>query len=336
VQLVSHDSKSNTAVQHHTFSIEIAPLCREDLVCLPKPLYTALGGFGPMVLVHKVYSSIVFVDPTTLRAQHIEGTLFWKSPFAAYANSKRMITFFVLGVDQKNVVNGKLRLADVTVCLEDEVGGDRSWTVRSHLGALLKEGDLVKGYHVEALNPNSDYVAAYPASALPDVVLVHKHYENQASRRARRAWTIRKLDVGEGQAAGGRRALADRERELEDFKDDLERDPEFRKDVQLYYDPMSDAARARARAGATAAAAAAAGAAAGASSSSGAAAAAKGPGEEDEEDEAMVDLAELVDELRVTQPRRSRDADGEDGAAAADSGDEDGLADAMARERRES
>lgn len=297
-QLVSHDSKSNTAVQHHTFSIEIAPICREDLICLPKQIHLAFGGFGPMVLVHKVFSNIVFVDPTTLRAQQMEGTLFWKNAFHAYANVKRMLTFYVLSVEPKNVVNGKLRLADITVCLEDEVGGDRQWTVASHLGGVLKEGDLVKGYHVSGLNPNSDYIEDYRSKmdSFPEVILVHKHYENQLNRRNKRVWNLRHLDVvATAGNAGNAKALAQRERDLEEFKDDLERDPEFRKDVHLYYDPMSTGAHAAVEA-----------------RNRGATGKEVVPGAADaEEDEAMVDLAELIDDLHVSQHKRSRDQDEE-------------------------
>lgn len=324
VQLVSHDSKSNVAVQHHAYSIEVAPLCREDLVCLPKALYTAFGAFGPIVLVHKIFSTIVFIDPTTLRAQQIEGTLFWKNPFTAFANTKRLVNFFVLSIDKRGVVNGRLQQADITVCLEEEVGGERQWTVRSHLGGVLKEGDLVKGYHVAALNPNNDYIGQYPSESLPDVVLVHKHFENQAARRAKRAWDIRVLDVVAGRGTGANRALAERDAELEAFKDDLERDKEYRKDVPLYFNPMSQAAHeaAAAKRAAVAAGNAAAAAAAGA----------KAPrvqevGDDDDEDEAMVDLAELIDELQVSdQPgKRSRDQDNDD--ATGEDDEDDGGAD---------
>ena len=78
-QLVSHDSKCNTAVQHHTFSIEIAPICREDLVCLPKALSKEMGAFGPIALVYRVFSNFIFIDPTTLRTVEYQGKLYWKN-----------------------------------------------------------------------------------------------------------------------------------------------------------------------------------------------------------------------------------------------------------------
>jgi len=53
-QLVSHDPRANTAIQKYTAICELAPICRDDLVILPKKLCKDLGGIGPLVLVYKV------------------------------------------------------------------------------------------------------------------------------------------------------------------------------------------------------------------------------------------------------------------------------------------
>ncbi|KAF9589248.1 hypothetical protein IFM89_021240 [Coptis chinensis] len=57
-QLVSHDTKSNDYNYKHTFSVEICPVCREDLVCLPPKVAVGLGNFGPLVLCAKVIAFI--------------------------------------------------------------------------------------------------------------------------------------------------------------------------------------------------------------------------------------------------------------------------------------
>ncbi|KAK6118506.1 hypothetical protein DH2020_047773 [Rehmannia glutinosa] len=57
-QLVSHDQKSNNYNYKHTFSVEISPICREDLICLPPKVAVSLGNFGPLVICHKVSNSI--------------------------------------------------------------------------------------------------------------------------------------------------------------------------------------------------------------------------------------------------------------------------------------
>jgi nonsense-mediated mRNA decay protein 3 len=42
--------------------VELAPICREDLVILPKSLSKDLGGIGPIVLVYKISKFIHIVD----------------------------------------------------------------------------------------------------------------------------------------------------------------------------------------------------------------------------------------------------------------------------------
>ena len=232
VQLVSHDSKSNTAVQHHTFSLEIAPICREDLVCLPPKLRTSLGAIGPLVLVHKVYSSIVFVDPKTLRATEIMGTIYWKNPFQALANTKQLTEFFIIEIEPLNTVNAKFQLGRATVCLASEVGQGREWVVLTHLARHLHPGDSAMGYHLSALNHNNDEVDKYDPSTLQDVVLVRKHYPNQQRRRSKRNWELKRLQIA---AEGvGNQKRGDIAGDEEEFNDDIERDKEFRQDFQLF------------------------------------------------------------------------------------------------------
>lgn len=234
VQLVSHDSKSNTAVQHHTFSIEISPLCREDLVVLPPMLHSKLGGLGPIVIVHKVYSSIVFMDPRSLRAGEITSTFFWKHQFDLLAPSRSMVDFYVVDISLSGLVNGKFQQAIATVCLLAEVGEGREWIVSTHLGAVLNPGDTVKGYLLENMNFNNEDIIKYRADQLTDVILVRKHFANQTRRRHLRNWKLKSLDVMEpvGNAKGGRGLQAERE----EFEDEVERDKELRRDVLVFKD----------------------------------------------------------------------------------------------------
>lgn len=258
VQLVSHDSKSNTAVQHFTFSLEIAPLCREDLVLIPyKDYYLRhLGGIGPLVLVHRVYSSIVFLDPRTLRAGEVLGSLFWKKPFESMLTSREMVEFYVLECTLLPVTNGTYQLGMVTVCLSDAVGEGREWIVQSHLGGILNPGDLVKGYLLEGRNFNDRNLDEhyYKPEQLQDVVLVRKHFPSQRLHRSRRMWRLKKLDVvsphgdrvilGREGHTGGRMATHSRgggvggyneeENDEAEFEDEVERDKMLRRDIDIY------------------------------------------------------------------------------------------------------
>jgi len=53
-QLISHDEKNGTYHYKYTFIVELAPVCRDDLVLLPKSVSKKYGGIGPMVLVYKI------------------------------------------------------------------------------------------------------------------------------------------------------------------------------------------------------------------------------------------------------------------------------------------
>ncbi|KAL8492294.1 hypothetical protein ACS0TY_023790 [Phlomoides rotata] len=82
-QLVSHDSKSNNYNYKYTFSVEISPICREDLICLPPKVSVSLGNFGPLVICTKVSNAIALLDPFTLRHAFLDADQYWRSSFKA-------------------------------------------------------------------------------------------------------------------------------------------------------------------------------------------------------------------------------------------------------------
>lgn len=52
--------------------IELAPVCRDDLVLLPKGLAKDLGGIGPLVLVYKISKFIHVLDVRTMQTYEID------------------------------------------------------------------------------------------------------------------------------------------------------------------------------------------------------------------------------------------------------------------------
>ncbi|KAL0399371.1 UNVERIFIED_CONTAM: 60S ribosomal export protein NMD3 [Sesamum radiatum] len=83
-QLVSHDPKSNNYNYKYTFSVEISPICREDLICLPPKLAVSLGNFGPLVICNKVTNNIALLDPFTLRQSFLDAEQYWRSSLRPY------------------------------------------------------------------------------------------------------------------------------------------------------------------------------------------------------------------------------------------------------------
>ena len=69
-QLISQDDVNNTYHFKYTFSVEIAPVCREDLLCLPTRFANAQGNISPICLVTKVSSIIHVIDPNTLQGTY--------------------------------------------------------------------------------------------------------------------------------------------------------------------------------------------------------------------------------------------------------------------------
>lgn len=65
-RLISADTHSNTANFKFTFSVEIPPVCKDDLICLPKKIAARLGNIGQLVLCWRVSNLLQIVDPRTL------------------------------------------------------------------------------------------------------------------------------------------------------------------------------------------------------------------------------------------------------------------------------
>lgn len=70
-QLISHDEQNAEYFYKYTNFVELAPICRDDLVILPLKLQKALGGIGPLILVYKMTTCVHVVDIKTMRTHEI-------------------------------------------------------------------------------------------------------------------------------------------------------------------------------------------------------------------------------------------------------------------------
>lgn len=64
-KLISADVKSNVANKKHTVLFEIAGICKDDLVVVPKKLKHVVGSLQNICIVYKVNQRIHLVDPVT-------------------------------------------------------------------------------------------------------------------------------------------------------------------------------------------------------------------------------------------------------------------------------
>jgi len=68
-QLISHDTHNNTYNYKYTFAVEIVPICKDDVVCLPLQTARALGNIGQLCVVLRVTQQILLVDPFSLKSK---------------------------------------------------------------------------------------------------------------------------------------------------------------------------------------------------------------------------------------------------------------------------
>uniref|UniRef100_A0A383VQ78 60S ribosomal export protein NMD3 n=1 Tax=Tetradesmus obliquus TaxID=3088 RepID=A0A383VQ78_TETOB len=268
-QLVSHDIHTSTYNYKYTFSVEIAPVCKDDLICLPAKLASSLGSLGPLVLCSRITNVLTLLDPTNLRAAHMEAPVYWRTPFQAMMSARQLVEYVVLDIEPLQGAAGsgygafaqggtRWCLAEAQVARKSDFGrNDTVFYTKTHLGHILHPGDHALGYDIANANlVNMDFEAhVNRGGAVPDVVLVRKSYEEKRRKtrgRGGRSWKLKHLPIEAGEDRGRNEAAeaADRER----FMEELEEDAEMRARVALYKAPAA-AAAAAAGAGVAAAAA---------------------------------------------------------------------------------
>eukprot|EP00879_Flechtneria_rotunda_P020112 GHRR01021152.1.p1 GENE.GHRR01021152.1~~GHRR01021152.1.p1 ORF type:complete len:446 (+),score=110.36 GHRR01021152.1:905-2242(+) len=215
-QLVSHDIHTSTYNYKYTFSVEIAPICKDDLVCLPAKLSSSLGSLGPLVLCTRVANTLTLLDPTNLRSAVMEAPVYWRQPFSTMLSSRQLVEYIVLDIEPLQGVaaggygafaQGGTRwcLAEAQVARKTDFGrNDTVYYARTHLGHILHPGDSAMGYDLANANlVDMDYEAhVNRGGTVPDVILVRKSYEEKRKKtrgRQNRAWKLKHLPIEAGE-----------------------------------------------------------------------------------------------------------------------------------------
>ncbi|KAE8211769.1 hypothetical protein CF327_g4503 [Tilletia walkeri] len=265
-QIISMDVHTSTTNYKFTYSTEIAPICKDDLVCLPIKQAKALGNIGQLVICQRVTNSLRLLDPITLQFADLPAEKYFREPFPSLCAIPELIEFLVLDIEPngKRSANGKFEEADAQVSPMNAGSfgeADAVYHARTHLGSLLSPGDSVMGYHLRVANFNSPEYDALPASRIPDVILVKKSYPDSKKRRKNRNWKLKSIakevednaeETGGGKAKGalGRRGGLDAARVQKDYElflRELEEDEELRAGVNLYRDPRVEEDRRKRR-----------------------------------------------------------------------------------------
>ena len=241
-ELISMDIHTSTTSYKFTHSVEIVPICKDDLVALPLKLAKAIGNISPLALCHRVGTAVNVLDPATLQTADISTAIYWRAPFTPLADVRELTEFIVMDVEPLGVTRGRHVLAEATVRRAADLGAnDTEYVCRTHLGAVLHPGDSVMGFHLQGTNFNSPAFEAIEASrsyasTIPDVMLVKKVYPRSRKKAggANRSWRLRRMAKEEGEMLPTKRDQNREEMDYEMFLRDVEEDPELRTTVNLY------------------------------------------------------------------------------------------------------
>lgn len=253
-KLISADNHSNTHNYKFSYMVDIAPVCKDDLVVLPLKLARLIGNISSLVLVQSVSSSIHVIDPFTTQTAEIDNEKYWRYPFKAVRSVKAMAEYTILdstpmaipiGGGKPIRANRKTRLAEMEVVRNADFGvNDTRYTTTCHLANLFHVGDTAVGYDLTSavFNDNDLEPLEQAGITLPDVVLVKKQFPRRVQKRARN-WKLKKMEGVEVAASTARKADQSKEEmDYEQFLDDLEEDKEMRAQINLYKDEDAAAA----------------------------------------------------------------------------------------------
>lgn len=236
-ELISQDIHTSTKSFKFSFSVEMVPICKDDLIVLPMKLARSLGNITPLLLCSRVGNAVHFLDVNTLQETEVTATTYWRAPFSTLADVTSLAEFIVLDIEPTGHTRGKYVLADVTLAKDSDMGhNDKTYNVRTHLGGVLHPGDTALGYHLVGTNFNNEQFeeleSKYP-DHIPEVILVKKHYPRKKKNKNRN-WKLKRLTKEEGDAEAKKGDTDRMERDFEMFLRDVEEDSELRSALALY------------------------------------------------------------------------------------------------------
>ncbi|MCJ1401968.1 ribosome-binding protein [Xylographa trunciseda] len=242
-ELISHDIHTSTKSYKFSFSCELVPICKDDLVALPIKLAKQIGNISPLTICYRVGTAINLLDPTTLQTADVSTPIYWRSPFTSLADVQELVEFVVMDIEPLGPEKGHFVLAEATVARASDLGvNDKTYYTRTHLGGVLHPGDSVMGYHLTGTNFNSPQFEALEdsnahASAIPDVILVKKFYARKRKNHNRN-WRLKRMNKDEGEMLPKKTDQEKMEMDYEMFLRDVEEDKELRSTVALYKQRM--------------------------------------------------------------------------------------------------
>lgn len=254
-ELISTDVKSNVEKYKFTTIVEISPICKDDIICMPDATARKMGNMNNLAICYSVTNVISVVCPITLKRGFIDKTKYWKNPFRSMLTRERLFEFTILdvnpvrgpeGAQALENSRGKFQLAEVECARTVDLGkNDCTYHIRTHLGFVLKPGDTAMGYLTKAAvynDSDAKEILGETTSGkkrkvvdLPDVILIRKSYPlwRKMQKDKERSWKLKMLPIVHGVDQMHEEDRV-KEEDLRNFMDDIEEDEEFRSKFNLY------------------------------------------------------------------------------------------------------
>ena len=233
------DIHTSTKSYKFSFSVELVPICKDDLVALPIKLAKQIGNISPLTICHRVGTSVNLLDPNTLQTADVSTPIYWRSPFTSLADVQELVEFVVMDIEPIGPQKGRFLLAEATVARSSDLGSnDVTFFTRTHLGAVLHPSDAVMGYHLTGTNFNNPNFEALEesntySSSIPDVTLVKKSYTRKKKSKSRN-WRLKRMNKDKGEMLPKKQDQERMERDFEMFLRDVEEDTELRSTLAVY------------------------------------------------------------------------------------------------------
>ncbi|KAL3427268.1 60S ribosomal export protein NMD3 [Phlyctema vagabunda] len=238
-ELISMDIHTSTKSYKFSYSVELVPICKDDLVAIPIKLAKQIGNISPLGLCYRVGTSVNILDPSTLQTADVSTPIYWRAPFVSLADVQELVEFIIMDIEPLGPVKGRWALAEATVARAADLGSnDKTYYTRTHLGNVLHPGDSVMGYMLTGTNFNSPQFDALEESntystQIPDVMLVKKFYARKKKAK-NRSWRLKRMTREEGDVLPRKQDQEKMDRDYEMFLRDVEEDTELRQTLALY------------------------------------------------------------------------------------------------------
>jgi len=243
-ELVTQDSVNMTYDYKYSFSVEMSPICKDDIVCIPPKVIAFFGGANPLLICTKITANVHLLDPLTLKTYELNATQYWRYGFMPLISAAAMVEYTVMDLELVGPEHGRYALADVDVQKSEELGSGETYTIRTHLGRVLQPGDSVVGYDMSSAAFNENDLIGMKNKELPYAILIRKHYPDR--KKKKRSWKLKNIEM-EQEDDGGfkptKKEQMEEDKKAEDYErflQELEEDKEMRQQIDLFRDPTYD------------------------------------------------------------------------------------------------